>query len=205
MKQHRNLTLIIVVLLALTVVENAAAGKNTNPTKVIPAYTVIQVMLDDPVSSKTSKAGDKIDSRCTGSNCGGFPTNTVFVAVLTQVSPKHGDTPGMIKGKFTQAVLPDGTSVAIEAVRSTAEGVLVSGASVGKKAKSEARSKGATLGAAAGLIFGGDKFESTLKGAALGYGVGALVKGKSKDVEAKPGAKYYIMLTKQVNIPANSP
>src|SRR5262245_7056728 len=104
---------------ALAVGTGSAASKGM----VIPKYTVIPVVLDDTISSKTARVGDRVECHCTGPDCGGFPVNTTFQGIITVAQASGDGQPGVMDGKVIAAVLPDGTKINIEAVPSSKDGV----------------------------------------------------------------------------------
>jgi hypothetical protein len=186
----------LAVTLALGTGSAAPAGK------LIEKYTVIPVVLDDTVSSKTAKVGDRFEGHCTGPDCGGFPKNTTFQGVITIAQAAQPGQGGMLGAKIVAAVLPDGTKVNIEAVPSTKDGVKIVSVS-GTVAKKGQGKKGGITGAVLGGLIGGD-LEGAVVGGAVGAAAGNLTKGKTTDVERKAGHKGYIMMTKPVTLPASA-
>lgn len=183
------------VMLATTIVGTLYAADQPQNT-VIPKYTVVPVILDDTISTKKNKTGDKVEVHCVGKDCGGFPSGTTFVGVLN-IQPATGNQPGKGSVQFVQAVLPDERKIAIQAVPSSAEGVKTEG-QTGKKSKKQAQTTGAIIGAGIGGIAGG--FGGAVIGGAAGLGAGSLTKGKGKDIEVKAGTKGYITMLKPVTI-----
>jgi len=166
---------------------------------VIPKYTVIPVVLDDTVSSKTNHVGDRFEGHCTGPDCGGFPVNTTFQGVITVAEPSQSGQPGVLAGRIVAAVLPDGTKINIEAAPCEKDGTKKEPI-VGTTAKKGRGKKGAVVGGALGGIFGGD-IEGAAIGAVAGVAAGNATKGKTKNVERKAGFKAYIVLTAPATLP----
>jgi hypothetical protein len=192
-KVRSRISLILVIVLAAFSVSAAmqAQGASTK-TVTVPRYTVIPVVLDNTVSSATSKVGDVIQGHCYGAHCGGFPVNTTFVGKLTAVQPKQAKAPGKLRAEITSAILPDGTHVAVSAVPSTEQGVPKEEAT-GKSAKSQHRRTGTVAGTTIGALAGG--WGGAVIGAGTGYLVGKEAAGKYTDVTIPAGTKGYISLT----------
>jgi hypothetical protein len=189
----------ITLLTTVTVILSATSAMTAQSQKrLVEKYTVIPVVLDDPLSSRTAHIGQKFETHCTTSSSG-FPKNTTFVGVITQAQSSQGGQPGLLAAKFVEAVLPAGQHIAIEAVPSTAEGVKLP-AKQGSQARKGRTGTGALSGAALGGLIGRD-LKGALIGGAVGAGLGAAATGKTTDVEIKAGASGYIMLTQSVWLP----
>jgi hypothetical protein len=182
---------------ALTAVLGLAVGAAART--LINSFTVIPVVLQSPLSSKTAHVGDQFRVRCMAADCGGFPQNTRFTGVITEAAPRQGNHPGKLKSQFVGAILPDGTKMPIRAVFSTAQG-MKQAVDKGHQAKSGTQVGGAAIGGIAGAVLGGG-LTNTLLGGAAGYLAGTAAKGKTTDYVAKPGAKFHIMLTQPAALP----
>jgi len=174
----------------------ALAGQKP-AAKTVPKYTVIPVVLDDTISSVKNKTGDKFEVHCVGPNCGGFPSGTTFIGVLT-ITRAQGEKPATGSAKFVSAVLPDERKIQIQAVPSTADGVKIESKTAGTT-KKETRRKVGALGAGIGALT--DGFKGAVVGGAIGAAAGSAAKSKGKEGEIKAGTKGYIMLTKLATIP----
>ncbi|MHB9036296.1 MAG: hypothetical protein ACYC64_06490 [Armatimonadota bacterium] len=86
----------------------------TAATDTVPAYTVVQVTVNQQLSSATANVGDRFTANCSTVDCGGFPALTVFTAIVTSVTRASGRTPGQIGAAFIEARLPDGTMVNVD-------------------------------------------------------------------------------------------
>jgi hypothetical protein len=179
----------------------ARAGTAQGQKKLVEKYTVIPIVLDDPLTSRTARIGQKFETHCTTAS-NGFPRNTTFVGVITDCMRAEGSQPGMLAGKFVAAILPAGQHIAIEAVPCNAQGVKIT-SKVGSKEKKKRTGRGAVGGAALGGIIGGD-LTGALVGGAVGAGVGHATKGKTTDAEIKAGAHGYLLITKSVWLPAGA-
>jgi len=164
----------------------------------VEKYTVIPIMLDDTLNSKTAHIGQKFETHCT-EPAGGFPKNTTFVGVITEARPSGGGEPGLLAGKYVEAVLPTRQRIPIEAMPSTKDGTKITSKSGSKKKKGRT-GKGAIGGALVGGVIGGD-LTGALAGGAAGAVVGKAATGKTRDLEIKAGKTGYIVLTQSVSLP----
>jgi hypothetical protein len=191
--------IVVVVLAIVLAVSIAPAFAGSKPASVtIPKYTVVPVTLDDTISTKKNKTGDTFQVHCMGPDCGGFPSGTTFVGVLT-ITPAQKHEPATGSAKFTQAILPDQRKIWIDAAPSTAEGVKKEGTTAGKS-KNKARNTGAAVGGAIGALTGWGH-GGVVVGAAVGAAAGQLSKGQGKDLEFKAGTKGYMVMLQPVTIP----
>jgi hypothetical protein len=182
--------------------------------RVIPANTVVEVTLDEEISSKTARVGDRITATLDRDDRSRFPEGTRFEGRITEAEPASKDRPGVIDASFDEAVLPDGRSIRIDgslagldgkSIRRTADGRLESRKSGKSKFDWKWVGVGAGAGAILGGIFGDDDW---LKGALLGSVGGAvyayLNKGKDvdkrerHDVVLREGSKFGVLLDRQV-------
>lgn len=182
--------------------------------RVVPANTVVQVALDDQISSKTAREGDRITATLDQDDRSRFPEGTRFEGRITEAKASTKDRPGVIDATFDQAVLPGGETVRIsgnlagldnESVRRTEDGRYESRKSKDSKFDWKWVGVGAGAGAVLGGIFGDNDW---LKGALLGSVGGAvysyLNKGKGvdrknrHDVVLERGTKFGVLLNRQV-------
>lgn len=196
-KKMKALVILVMCAVLLAGVASAFANTHTASTT-IPKNTVVSVVLDKTVSSKTNKTGDRIHIHCVGPNCGGFPSGTSFVGILNVTAAKEHH-PGTLSAKFTEAILPDGRKIQVDAEPSSAEGVK-KGAKSGKENKTKGKVTGGLVGRGIGSIIGPG---AALAGGAAGVAVGGSAKGEGRNVEVKAGTKGHIVLLKPVTIPPN--
>ena len=156
---------------------------------------IIRAVLTQTISTKTNKAGDKVQAQCAGGDCGGFPKGTKFFAVLSEVSPASGKEPGKLKGRFMTAVLPDNRQIPIEAQAQAGEGV--QGSTQTKKGN---KGKTAAVGAAAGAIVAGNDLGGALVGGAIGASLGRKKKTTGSDIEIKEGTQFQLRMLKSVTV-----
>jgi len=180
---------IAALLLAPTPRVRAAHGFTVN------AGNVVHVVLAQPVSTKTNRPGDKVQAKCAGGDCGGFPAGTKFFAVLSDVSPSSGSQPGRIKGQFSTAVLPDGRHIPIEA--QALAGGDVQGATTTTKGN---KGKTAAIGAAAGALVAGNNLGGALVGGAIGAAAGKKKKTTGSDIEIPGGTAFQLRILKSVTV-----
>ena len=172
----------------------------------IQKYSVIPVVMDDGLSSAKSKVGDKFETHCTGANCGGFPMNTTFVGVITQVTPAGSGQPGDIAVEFIEVKLPDNTALPIKGtLHSLADDALetdpVTGNLVGKKESHDRTGRFAAAGAGIGFLITRDEpIKGAAKGALIGAAVGRIARRRTKveDVTVPIGTEVGVMLRESV-------
>ena len=179
---------------------------------VIPENTVVRLKLEDRVSSRDNRVGDRFAATLASNDRSGFPNGTRFQGEVTESQRKRDDEPGVINVQMRTAYLPDGSRVPLSGrltslnnkdLRRTSDGRL------------EAKSKGgsgkpdwkwAGYGAAGGAVLSAILGGGVLKGALLG-GVGGgiysyLNKGKGKDqirdVDLPAGTEFGMRLDDRV-------
>lgn len=192
------------------------SGEGRVSRRVIPANTVVEVTLDEEISSKTARVGDRFTATLDRDDRSRFPNGTRFEGRVTEAEESTKDRPGVIDAAFDRAILPGGEAIRIngslagldgESIRRTADGRLESKKSSKSKFDWKWVGVGAGAGAILGGIFGDDDW---LKGALLGSVGGAvyayLNKGKDvdrrdrHDVVLKEGTKFGLLLDRQVSI-----
>jgi type IV secretory pathway VirB10-like protein len=183
--------------------------------KEVPYGIEIQATLQDELSSKTSRYGDKftaIISQPVNATDGSLaiPAGSKITGEVTEA--EEGKTLPALRGRgklnlrFRDLILPDGTTIPINAslvsvhnMQANEEGQIQSGTS-GKTA-AKGIGIGAGLGTVAGLIFGG-----ALKGLAIGAiaGGGYVLAAKGKDVEIPANSGMKLRLEQTLYVPAQS-
>jgi hypothetical protein len=169
---------------------------------VVPADTVIRARLDERVSSRDARVGERFTASLAPEDRSGFPEGTRFEGTVTEVERASEDEPGVLNMRFRTAVLPDGRRVSIdgrlaslseEDVRRTSDGRLESRRRGGSGGKFDAKwvGYGAGAGAVLATIFGG----GFLKGALLGGLGGAIYGYLNRDKEGGRGDRF-----KEVNL-----
>jgi len=162
----------------------------------IPARTVVQVQLDERLTSRRANVGDRFTATLDPSDRSQFPEGTKFEGRVTEAQSANANRPAILDATFDRAVLPNGDAVRIsgnlagldrDSVRKTGTGRL------------EAKDRGADkfdwkwvgYGAGGGLILGGILgHDDWLKGALLGGVGGAIysyIKGQNGDSNDRAG------------------
>ncbi len=178
---------------------------------VIPAETVVRAQLDDRLSSETSRVGDRFQATVDPNDRSRFPAGTRFEGRVTQVQAASRNQPGILDVAFDRAILPDGTSVPLNAslasldkdsVRQAADGRLVAR----RQGTNQFDWKWVGYGAGAGAILGGVLGDDDwLKGALLG-GIGGAIYGyinrdrdrEYSNVNLAEGSEFGILLNQRV-------
>lgn len=161
----------------------------------LPKGTVVPVALIQDVSTATVKVGDKIKAVYTGGDDDGFPTGTVFVATVTDASPKTGKSNGKIKAAFSQAILPNKKTISIQGKAVNGK----SGSGVDKKTKETG--KGAAIGALGGMLIAGNNGAGALLGGAAGGILANKKASKPQDIVFKKGTAFGIELQVRTRVP----
>ncbi|MGV3721417.1 MAG: stalk domain-containing protein [Actinomycetota bacterium] len=148
----------------------------------IPANTIIKAELQERVTSRDARVGDRIMARVASDDRSGLPEGTRIEGRIAEVQRASDSRPGIIDMDFTRVVLPDGQSASVrgslaslseEDIRQTADGRIQSRRrSSGDKFEPKWVGYGAGAGAVLATIFG----ENFLQGALLG-GLGGAVYG----------------------------
>lgn len=196
------------LLLALGAPGAALAQRGT---AAVPANTVVRVRLDEQVSSRDARVGERVSATIAGTDRSGFPADTRFEGTVTEVQRSSEERPGILDMEFRGVVLPDGQRVAVTGslasladndVRRAADGRVESRRRSGEKLDLKWVGYGAGAGAVLATIFGGN----FLKGALLG-GLGGAVygylnrdkdRGSFKEVELERGQEFGIRLDQRV-------
>lgn len=211
---------VLVILLAGTVFEVSAQRRRRPvrrpvrrvvvPTYTVPADTVIRVRLNEQLSGRTARVGDRFSANVTEPvhATGGVEVVSVGSRVwgrVTSVRRAGRRTPGQILVAFNQVELPTGktytingslTSLQADDVNSDNEGTVTGRGNRNRDAVFIGG--GAATGAIIGAIAGGGKGAAI--GAILGggLGTGARVYEKEKDAEVKSGTEFGVILNRSV-------
>jgi hypothetical protein len=170
------------LLLALLSVAGARGAAAQAGRIAIPADTVVRAKLDDRVSSRDARIGDRVMATISAEDRSGFPEGTRFEGEITEVQRSSSDRPGVLNMRWRRAVLPDGraldvsgrlASLSEDDVRRGAGGRLMARK---KSGGSKFDLKWVGYGAAAGAVLGELFGDNLLKGALLG-GLGGAIYG----------------------------
>jgi len=218
--------LVLVMVLASTVLEVSAQRRRRRPvrrvpvrkvvipTYTVPADTVIRVRLNEQLSSRTARVGDRFSANVTepvhaGAGVEVIPVGSKVWGRVSSVRPAGRRSPGTILVAFNSVQLPNGTSYAINGSLSSLQADDVNSDNEGTVAGRGNRNRdavfiggGAATGAIIGAIAGGGKGAGI--GAIIGgaLGTGARVYEKEKDAEVKSGTEFGVILNRNVTLPA---
>ncbi len=216
--------LVLVILLAGTVFEVSAQRRRRPrrrapvrvviPTYTVSADTVIRVRLNEQLSSRTARVGDRFSANVTepvnaGSGVEVIPVGSKVWGRVTSVKRAGRRSPGTILVAFNSVQLPSGktypingslSSLQADDVNADNEGSVTGGSN--RKRDAVFIGGGAGAGALIGAIAGGGKGAGI--GAIIGgaLGTGARVYEKEKEAEVKSGTEFGVILNRNVTLPA---
>ncbi len=175
------------------------------------AGTVIPVELDQPLSSRANREGDRFTATVkTGSDDGGLPAGTRIHGVVTEATPASGGKPGIIDVDFNRITFPGSATRAMKGSLTSLDSGTVerdaSGKLIAKNRRGADRLKWVGVGAGAGAIIAvltkGNAITNVLLGAGLGYLYNELSNQKVGDVELKAGTDFGVMLDSSLRVRA---
>jgi len=184
------------------------------PTYTVPSNTVIRVRLNEQLSSRTARIGDRFSANViepvfAGSGVEVVPVGSRVWGRVSSVKSAQRRTPGTISVSFNSVQLPNGKSYVINGSLSSLQADDVNSDNEGEVSGGSNRKRdavfiggGAATGALIGAIAGGGKGAGI--GAILGgaLGTGARVYEKEKDAEVKSGTEFGVILNRNVTMPA---
>jgi hypothetical protein len=179
---------------------------------VLPAGSVIPVRLDQSLSSKTARTGERFTATVRyGRDDAGLPEGSRVEGVVREALRSEEGKPGVLDLDFRRMVMPGGETrtltgslIALDAksVKSTESGRLVATSD-----KSKDRLKFIGIGAGAGLLIGaltkGNTLTDMLLGAGAGYLYNEFKKEKPGDVNLKSGTEFGIRLDREFAFDTN--
>lgn len=209
-----NATRIVSIMTSARVASNPNNNQNTNTdvraSITIPAGAVVPVTLDQTLSSATARVGDTFTATVKSTQPGDseFPSGTRLRGRVTEVRRLANDQPGVLGLEFTQAILPDGSTVAIygdlysldnDAVTQTDGRIMAK-----NKTGNNGTIKAVGIGAAAGYVLGRVLDQNSLITAILGAAGGYLYdrsqnKDKAQEAVISSGSTLGVRLTRQVS------
>lgn len=196
-------------------VRRTAVRRVVTPTYTVPADTVIRVRLNERLSSRTARVGDRFSANVTEPVYGGgsgvevIPVGSKVWGRVSSVRRAGRRTPGSILVAFNQVELPNGITYAINGSLSSLQADDVNSDNEGTVAGRSNRKRdavfiggGAATGAIIGAIAGGGKGAAI--GAILGggLGTGARVYEREQDAEVKSGTEFGVILNRNVSMRA---
>ena len=193
------------MMVAITTGEGMGSGENFNNgndesmpvPKLIEAYTVLPISLNQTLSSTDSKKGDKFTAiiQTTDEKAyGGIPLGSYIEGHVSDVRAKKGSEPGVLDLSFDRIRLPNGKTTPLagslysldsEAVDRDADGVMTA-KNKNKDNRIVYAGYGAGAGVLVGLLSGGKlSLEKALLGGLLGYVIGSAEKPKQNPSDVK--------------------
>ena len=175
----------------------------------IPAESVIPVTLDQAISSENAYVGQNFTATVVSTQPGDseFPQGTKIRGKVTQVQRKDGNNPGVLELAFSQAVLPDNSSVALngalisldnDAIKTVGGRVIATG----QKGNNDTL-KVVGIGAGAGYVIGRllkkNGTVAALLGAAGGYLYDKSKGDKANEARLAAGSKFGVRLKNGVS------
>jgi hypothetical protein len=206
-RQQHGRAAALALTMALGILPVRAEAQRSRTT--IPADTVVRAQLTQEVSSRTARRGDRVTARLDEDDRSGFPRDTRFEGVITEVRRPMSDRPAILDMEFRRAILPDGATVGMsgqlaslseEDVRRTPDGRLES-----RRGGGGFDWKWVGYGAAGGAVLGEILGDDFLKGGLLGGLAGAIYgyinrdrDGEYRDINLSRGTEFGIGLNRQV-------
>jgi hypothetical protein len=177
---------------------------------VLPANTVIPVEIDQELSSRTSREGDRFTATIArGRDSAGLPEGTRFEGIVREAIPSRNGKPGVLSVDFDRVVLPDGTKKAVNASLASLEADRISrnGDRLEAKGNRDETMKWVGIGAGAGLLLGtltkGNTLVDTVLGAGAGYLYSQLQKKGAGDVTVNEGTDVGVRIDRRVVLTGN--
>jgi len=155
----------------------------------VPRDVVVPVQLDQTLSSRDSRVGDRFTATLVSHRLGDseFPAGTKLEGLVTEARPSEGKYPGVLDFAFQSAILPDGTRVPLRARLVSFDSNTVSssrGRLVAKGARKNDDLKVIGIGAGAGFVLGKVLGTNATVSTILG-GAGGYLFGRSRDKKAQ--------------------
>jgi hypothetical protein len=179
--------------------------------------TTIRVRMEDKVSSKTARIGDRFETSVVdpvyANGVEVIPaTSKIFGKVIGVKKAGRKSEAGEVSVSFTSLQLPSGRSYAINgSLAEITENNSSSSTSDNESTVSGGSSKkrnvvfiggGAATGAAIGAIAGGGKGAGIGAGIGAGLGVAGALLSKGKEAEVNPGTEFAVELNRSISLPS---
>jgi hypothetical protein len=127
----------------------------------VPQGAVVPVTMDQTVTSETARVGQTFTATVVSEDLGDseFPPGTKIQGVVTQVSARTDDNPGILELDFRNAILPNGDRYPLNAALTSLDNDSVTTTRGRVMAKSSSRDNGnrtkaVAIGGAAGFLIG---------------------------------------------------
>jgi hypothetical protein len=181
----------------------------------VPADTVLRVRMDQQLTSKTARVGDRFTTTVTepvyaDAGVEIMPVGSKVMGRVTSVQKAGRREPGQINVSFYQVELPGGARHTINGSLTTLQADNVNADNEGGVSGRNDRKRdavfiggGAATGAIIGAIAGGGKGAGI--GAILGgaLGTGARVYEKEDEAEVKSGTEFGVILNRAITLTAS--
>jgi hypothetical protein len=181
----------------------------------VPADTVIRVRMNEQLSSRTARIGDRFSTTVeepvyAGNGTEVIPVGSKVWGRVSSVARAQRRKPGNISVNFNSVQLPNGTTYQINGSLTSLQADDVNADNEGtvKGRNNDKRNAifiggGAAGGALIGAIAGGGKGAAI--GAILGgaLGTGARVYEKEEEADVKSGTEFGVILNRSVSLPAS--
>jgi hypothetical protein len=177
----------------------------------VPQGAVVPVTMDETITSATARVGQAFTATVVSQSLGDseFPPGTKIRGVVTQVSPRTNDNPGVLELDFRNVVLPNGDRYPINAALTSLDNdsVTTTRGRVTAKASSRDngdRTKAVAIGGAAGFLIGKLIKRNSIVTAVLGAAGGYLYdrqknKGRTVDAVISRGDRIGVRLDRTVS------
>ena len=206
----RNITLLVCSLIMPLGFPTGALAETRRV--VLPSGSVIPVLLDSELSSRTARVGETFTATVRqGSDDAGMPEGTRIEGVIREAQRFENGRPGFLDLDFRRMVTPGGQRRTLSGSLIALNGKNVTsseGRLVATENKSADRNKFIGIGAGGGLLIGAlakkDALLSTILGAGAGYLYNEFAnKPKSGDVNLKRGTEFGIRLDRPFTFETN--
>ncbi|HEX8473949.1 MAG TPA: hypothetical protein VF666_07940 [Pyrinomonadaceae bacterium] len=181
----------------------------------VPADTVIRVRMNEQLSSRSARVGDRFSANVTEPVYAGGGTEVIPVGSkvwgrVTTVTRAQRRKAGSIAVSFNSVQLPNGTTYTINGSLSSLQADDVNADNEGTVSGRDNDKRnavfiggGAATGAIIGAIAGGGKGAAI--GAILGgaLGTGARVYEKEEEADVKSGTEFGVILNRSISLPAS--
>ncbi len=176
---------------------------NTGPMT-ITAGTVLQVTLDDALSSDNSSHGDRFTATVSQTNSP-LPSGSKVEGYVEEATPRNQNHPGMLELRFDRLDMPNGDSYPLRGslIGLDDRSVIRHGARMLARRSDANRAAFAGYGDGSGMIVGlmGHRpLNGTVLGALGAYGVGPVQRHQIHNVTLNPGAEFGVRLSSDLSI-----
>jgi peptidoglycan hydrolase-like protein with peptidoglycan-binding domain len=222
LKVSKRLTALAVVIIFIAGFSTASFSQQSRPRYnsrsntgggwTLPPDTIISVQMDQTLSSKTSRVGDRFTATVTVpvdvNGREAIPTGTVIEGRVTQVTPaKRMSKAGMIAIDFDSIILADGRRLALvgnltsddpDTRRRIDDENSVKGPNSDRKAIFVGGA--GTIGAVLGGIAGGGKGAIIGGVAGAGVGIAGVLLSKGEEAEVRAGTPFGVQLRQSLSM-----